>query len=162
MIRIIAIVAMENDTLIAIIIFFLTNSFNSFFIFDTRFPVQKNPHWNYNVVANLVLILQKFRLRKWLPVNWCQKFLNSWICTQKVNGQCCFIAFIVLFYFNNEVFSIIMSSAPKQSTGTVPKANKAEKKVEKSLERRPNTGQHINVSAGLYSTLLILNSEALL
>lgn len=41
-----------------------------------------------------------------------------------------------------------MSSASKQSTGTVPKGNKSEKKVEKSLERRSNTGQHVNVSAG--------------
>lgn len=52
-----------------------------------------------------------------------------------------------MFYFNAvKKILVVMSSAPKQSTGTVPKANKGEKKVEKSLERRPNTGQHINVS----------------
>lgn len=39
-----------------------------------------------------------------------------------------------------------MSSGSRQSTGTVPKGNKTEKKVEKSLERRSNAGQHVNVS----------------
>lgn len=39
-----------------------------------------------------------------------------------------------------------MSSTSKQSTGTVPKTNKAEKKIEKPQERNSNAGQHINVS----------------
>lgn len=41
-----------------------------------------------------------------------------------------------------------MSSTSKQSTGTVPKTTKTEKKVEKTQERKSNAGQpgqHINV-----------------
>ncbi|XP_037032801.1 GATA zinc finger domain-containing protein 14 isoform X2 [Bradysia coprophila] len=41
-----------------------------------------------------------------------------------------------------------MSSTSKQSTGTVPKANKSEKKMDKSSERPSNAGQHINGFAG--------------
>ncbi len=41
-----------------------------------------------------------------------------------------------------------MSSSSKQSTGTVPKGNKAEKKEGKSLERKSSAGQLINVSSG--------------